>query len=196
MIFVTQFLKTGQTTDSSIAGRTSKSDGFTQYGEVRKFTALTQGQFSGTTNITVNAKTDVHTNACVVQDNTLKMWNQDKSNSVGPAANGLLYWDDSAGSNEDIFQYCDAANSANLSGFNDWRIPNWIELASLLNIEGAAPYLNTTYFPAVGIATVWSSNDSPASSLNAIVINFNTGLQTLFNKTTITKSAMLVRDTN
>jgi hypothetical protein len=68
-------------------------DGYYNIGISRSLTALTLGQYSGTSAIVVNAKTDTHTNACVQDNRTGLMWNKSPSASVGPASNGRLYWD-------------------------------------------------------------------------------------------------------
>jgi len=47
-------------------------------------------QYTGTTAIVVNGKTDNHSNICVLDLKTGLMWSQTVSASVGPASNGKL----------------------------------------------------------------------------------------------------------
>ena len=84
---------TSQTTDYSVAGRTSKDDGYEQQGQARSFTSLTTGQYAGTTNITVNSVTDTKSNNCVQDESTGLMWAATLSSTVGPFSDGRLYWD-------------------------------------------------------------------------------------------------------
>lgn len=147
---------TSQTTDYSVAGRTSKDDGYEQQGQARSFTSLTTGQYAGTTNITVNSVTDTKSNNCVQDESTGLMWAATLSSTVGPFSDGRLYWDDTLGSDEDIFAYCDAANAANFAGYNDWRLPSITELAQLCDFEAGQP--PSAYF------TDWASKHSAYSS--------------------------------
>ena len=149
-------LKTNQTTDRTPTGRTTKDDGGFQRG-IRdskidtQYDILTTGQYSGTTNITVNGNTDVHSNECVFDKVTSLMWSRNASAAVfGTGAQNLL-WDGTAASNEDIFEYCDQANVASLSGYSDWRVSNITELWSLV-INEPNGFANLTAFPA------WPSN--------------------------------------
>jgi len=185
--------KTGQTTAYNVAGRTSVSDGGTQYGISEAYNDLTAGQFSGTTGITVNAKTDTHTNNCVYDKRTGLMWNKDPSASVGPASNGLLFWDDTGGSDEDGFAYVDAANTALLSGFSDWRLPNVTEAFSLVLAETGPPYINSTHFPNVVSGYVMTSTTYAAATTSYISLAFTAGIPVSRAKTTISNYVMLVR---
>ena len=189
-------LVTGQTTDRTPAGRTCKDDGGAQTGGVQAYELLTTGQFSGTTVITVNAKTDTHTNNCVVDKKTGLMWMDRVSASVGPASNGKLYWDDTGGSDEDIFEYCDQANIAGLAGFSDWRVCNHTELWTIANMEAADATPNTSYFQAFPVGAtdyIWTNTTQPNNILNAKIINFGNSISSADNKTTATYYLLLVR---
>lgn len=69
-------------------------DGHLQPGISRLYQALTAGAYSGTTSISVNGKTDVKPNACVLDRRSGLIWTAAPAASVGPASNGKLYWDD------------------------------------------------------------------------------------------------------
>lgn len=82
-------LKTGQTT-SYHAG----DDGDLQRGVSRSYTVLDTGQYSGTTDITINGKTHAASNACVKDNRTGLEWHQEVIQAdIGPAANGNLFWE-------------------------------------------------------------------------------------------------------
>src|SRR3990167_10979170 len=83
-------LKTGQTT--SYGSGDGVDDGGLEKGLSKSYSVLTAGQYAGTTDITINSKTDEHSNNCVVDLNTRLMWSRYVSASVGPASDGLLPW--------------------------------------------------------------------------------------------------------
>ena len=56
----------------------------------KQYQILSSGQYSGTTNITLNAKTDVHSNNCVFDLNTGLMWSRSLSASIGVNSDGRI----------------------------------------------------------------------------------------------------------
>ncbi|GAG16846.1 unnamed protein product, partial [marine sediment metagenome] len=70
------------------------SDGYWQKGISKSYTKISTGQYAGQTNIVVAGATDEHTNAVVQDERTGLVWSAGASSSVGPGADGLLYWDD------------------------------------------------------------------------------------------------------
>lgn len=179
-------VKTGQTTQyASMA-----DDGFFEKGQSHRYTILTAGQYSGTTNITINAKTDAHSNACVMDSATGLMWSRTISASVGAASDGKIPWTTAAG--EGIFAYADAANAATLAGYTDWRIPNDLELLALRRMEATSAIPDSTAFPAWTFTSIWSSTTAPNNTANAMAVLFSSGNNSSTVKTT-TNFAILVR---
>jgi len=184
-------LKTGQVIDYTPAGRTTKDDGGFQRGIAgskadAQYQILTVGQYLGTTAITVNTIVDNHTNECVHDKVTGLMWNRVQTPKIyGTGAQDLL-WDDTAGANEDFFNYCDSANISLLSNFSDWRVPNITELVSLVirDIGIGSPKINTTAFPLWRTGFSFSSTTNPGSTASAIVVNFNDSLVVSLSKLT------------
>lgn len=176
-------LATGQTT--SYGSGTGVDDGALQKGNPKSYTILTAGQYSGSTNITINGKTDTHSNNCVEDNKTGLMWSRTASASVGPNSNGTLPWTDNAGG-ESCFTYCAAANSAGLAGYSDWRVPNIYEIFSLTDFEAPTSAPNSTAFPSFSISVnFWSSTTGTSVITGAMVIgNFGSGAATRIDKAT------------
>lgn len=186
-------MHTGQTTNYTPAGYTCVDDGGEGRGEPHYYTVFSTGQYSGTTDIILNAKTETKSNNCVLCNINGLMFSRTASGSVGPASDGLLYWDDSAVNNEDIFAYCDAANTASYAGHTDWRIPNCVEIHSLLHRQGTAPYVHTTSFPVFPSSFMWSSSTRPDNTAIGIVMSTAVAAVSSSGKTAVTWPTILVR---
>ena len=187
-----RLLKTGQTT--SYGSGDGVDDGATQKGLAKSYTVLSSGQYAGTTAITINSKTDTHSNNCVLDNNTGLMWSRYVSASVGPASDGLLPWtttgaDETA---EGIFPYAAAANAASLAGYTDWRIPNIYELSSIHDYQAATAIPDSSAFPSFPLSAVYTSTTRPDSTTRALCIDGTNGLSSGSLKTD-TKLALLVR---
>lgn len=182
-------LATGQTT-VYVAG----DNGTFPVGVAKRYSILTTGQYAGTTNIVLNGKTDVHSNNCVLDLNTGLMWSRYVSASVGPTSNGSLNWTTNA-SGEGIFPYKDAANSVDLAGHIDWRIPNVFELMSLLDEQAPFAMPDSTAFPSFPAAICWSSTSEPDSTASGLRVNFVAGVVQAADKVLTRHIVILVRGT-
>jgi len=166
-----KLLKTGQTTQYG----GYPDDGFYGMGAAKQYDLLDAGVYAGTTDITINAKTDVHSNNCAYDRRTKLMWSNHVAASVGPAANGKLPWTTNV-NGEGIFTFVAAANAALLAGYGDWRIPNIFELYSLCDVEVATAAPDAAAFPGWPIAdSIYSSTTLPSGTANVLVVYFTSG---------------------
>lgn len=172
-----KLLVTGQTTQYG----GYPDDGFYQAGHPKAYTVLTTGQYSGTTNVTINAKTDVKSNNCVFDRNTKLMWSRYVSATVGPTNNGLIPWTTNV-NGEGIFTYCAAANAASLAGYSDWRVANEVELLNLRNVEVATAAPDAVAFPtwptSAGIVSSTTIASNTARIHEVIFLSGNLGEHT------------------
>lgn len=184
-------LATGQTT--SYGSGAGVDDGALQKGVAKSYTILTAGQYSGTTNITINSKTDVHTNNCVVDNNTGLMWSRTVSASVGAASNGALAWTTtgSGATAQGIFPYCLAANTAGLAGHTDWRVPNINELISLCDSEQPSGVPDATAFPGFPADQIFSSTTYPSITTQATTYHSALGRSSNLDKTTAARTILV-----
>lgn len=67
----------------------------------------------------------------------------------------------------------------------DWRLPNMKELFSIIKFEGAAPFINTTYFLNTVSGYYWTSTTYVPSDGNAVIVNFSNGDVSNDSKTTV-----------
>ncbi len=184
-----RLLKTGQIT--SYGSGSGVDDGALQKGIARAYAILTTSRYAGTTDVTLNGKTDAHSNNCVLDHNTGLMWSRYLSSSVGPASDGKLPWATNA-SGEGIFPYADAANAASLAGYTDWRVPNGKELESLLDAEAPTGSPDAVAFPSFTVGS-WSSTTQPNNTANAQSQYLAGGRITETAKDSATMRLLLVR---
>ncbi len=183
--YAAPLLATGQTTKY-----VDTDDGDLEKGIVKAYSILTTGQYSGTTAITVNGKTDNHANACVLDTNTGLMWSRYASATLGPNNNGTLPWTTNA-NGEGIFTYVAAANAASLAGYSDWRVPNIYELLSLCDYEATTAYPNSTAFPSWP-NSVFGTTTNPNAPSSTLYLFYANGTVVSAAKTN-TQSCALVR---
>lgn len=180
---------TGQTT-VYVAG----DNGTNQAGVAHRYEVKNTGQYSGTTAIVLNSKTDTHTNAVVIDHAFRVMYSQVASASVGPTSNGLLPWTNtgSGATLEGASAYVAAANAANVGGHNDWRLPTDNEMVSIRDMEAPNGLPDATFFPSWAAGSfVWSSTTRPNSTTGAMQVGGASGLDTVAVKTTTMYVALI-----
>ena len=98
-------------------------------------------------------------------------------------------WDGSGDRYDDWNKLVDAANSEQLCGFSDWRVPDLYELASLVRCRGGSyqnldkscsgsyqkPTIDTKYFPNTQSSRYWSASPYADYSYDAWLLLFYNG---------------------
>ena len=145
-------------------------------------------------------KQDNKTNNCVLDNRTGLMWTKYRALHVGVASDGQMpfystaspyntttpYWN--------IFTYAAAANTANLAGYTDWRVPNFNELSSIAVLQAPNGNPNGTAFPTPP-GNAWTSTTEPGATTYGLYWYFSTGSPATAIKTVVS-SVYLVRGAN
>lgn len=162
-------LKTGQTTQYS----SKEDDGYFEKGVSKRYVALTTGQYSGTVDIILNSKTHTLSNNCVIDKRTGLLWERyAPDGDIGPDSDGKFLWLDAA-NDENVFAFADQANTKELGGHTDWRVPNLFEMVSLWVSENTAPCMDTTAFPSNPTNYFWCSSTNKETTTNGVKVDFN-----------------------
>ncbi|MCB1920210.1 MAG: DUF1566 domain-containing protein [Candidatus Competibacteraceae bacterium] len=81
----------------------------------------------------------------------------------------------------DTQSYVQAVNAQNLCGHNDWRLPGWEDLTSLVT-AGSSPTIDPALFPETQAAPYWTATTLVNDNRYAWSINFNSGLEEYHGK--------------
>lgn len=77
-----------------------------------------------------------------------------------------------------IWDALDQVNANSLGGYNDWRVPNYFELPSIINLGNCNPAIDTTVFPSTPSTYCWTASTDPCSTNYAFNLRFNYGYMT------------------
>lgn len=116
----------------------------------------------------------IHNNGTVTHNTTGLMWMRCSlgQNWDGSTCSGTLRkltWSDAL----------DAIPNRNFVGYNDWRLPNKNELASIVERRCINPAINNAVFPNTPSATYtrfWSSSPAAESSYYSWFVGFGSGV--------------------
>ena len=108
-------------------------------------------------------------------------------------ATGLTWpseYDSSICNNGDSLNWADAIDypiGRSFGGFSDWRLPNEIELLSIINFSTFAPAIYSTFFTSDPTEIYWTSNTSSWDISSGFAISFFTISLAHFPKITLYK---------
>jgi len=105
------------------------------------------------------------------------MWVQDPSQIPGgtwgsPGSPSSMTWNNAI----------DNSEALTYAGYSDWRLPNIIELESIVNYGGSYPAINGTYFLNTQQDYYWSSTTYNVNGSYALITRLDDGRTTNFNK--------------
>ncbi len=102
--------------------------------------------------------------ACIRDENSGLIWEVKTSDNWGESY-----------SYTDAGNYSQTANASSLCGYNDWRLPDIEELATLVDYEKEQPAIDSEYFPNTLSDSYWSASPHATSSSQAWAVNFGNG---------------------
>ncbi len=94
---------------------------------------------------------------------------------------------------QQALEFVAVINAASLGGYNDWRLPNIQELASIAELRCIEPAINLTIFPNTPIGRYWSSSPHAYYRNEAWSLDFDYGARVSIYKTN-SYFVRLVRD--
>jgi len=74
-----------------------------------------------------------------------------------------------------IWDALDQANANSLGGYTDWRVPNYLELPSIIDLGVYNPSINTTVFPSTPASFHWTSSTRTDGTTYAFCVLFDYG---------------------
>ncbi|MEI6155015.1 MAG: DUF1566 domain-containing protein, partial [Deltaproteobacteria bacterium] len=156
--------KTGQTKCYNASGTEITCTGTGQDGELQAGVAWPDPRFAnhdGTTPVNSNTVLDKLTGL---------EWTKDAgTQTVGSCTGGIMTW-------QAALDYVSCLNSQNYLGHNDWRLPNILELESLIDLAKYSPALSAGHpFINIKSSPYWSSTTRAVSTDYALHINIYSG---------------------
>lgn len=127
-------------------------------------------------------------NGTVTHTKTGLMWKRCAEGETWSQAAGVCNGTASIMNWQAALQQAQTVNSAAFAGFNDWRLPNIKELASIIEEQCTSPSANTTIFAGT-LQVIWSSTGHLSSAWN---VDFNFG-NSDFNPKASSYGVLLVR---
>ncbi len=101
----------------------------------------------------------------------------DHSNGTVTDNNSGLMWQTAESIPQTWQQAIIYAQSLELGGFNDWRLPAIQELATLIDTSRSSPAINTDFFPGCRPGAYWSATEHSQNQGFAWYVDFNNGLE-------------------
>ena len=167
--------QTGQTTCYDSSGNVISCTNTGQDGELQKGVAWPNPRFAANADTTI---TDNLTGLVWAPNGNIMAIRDPHWEKQSPAADGAVTW-------QHALDYIAKLNTENYLGHNDWRLPNFKELGSLVNNvqSDTAAWLNNQGFTnAQGGDYYWSSTSYINDAAKAWVVDMTYGNMNYFNK--------------
>ena len=119
---------------------------------------------------TPDERYELHDDGTVTDIETGLMWAQCVAGLTGSFCNS------GAAEKMDWALALEHAQTSELAGYNDWRLPNIKELFSLVDFNRVEPAINLNIFPATTVEYTWSSSPMIDFEQDAWFVNFKSGL--------------------
>jgi hypothetical protein len=168
--------RTGQTTCYDSSGNVISCINTGQDGDLQKGVAWPNPRFVANSDTTI---TDNLTGLAWAPNGNIMLIRDPRWEKQSPAADGAVTW-------QHALDYVAKLNAENYLGHNDWRLPNFKELRSLLNIAqpDTSAWLNNQGFTnAQGGDYYWSSTSYANDAAKAWVVDMTYGNANYFLKT-------------
>lgn len=116
-----------------------------------------------------------------VKDNGFTSASGNKTNTFSWSSNALPEYSALDGGNCNVMGACDTqaymatANRERLCGFNDWRLPDKMELQDLVDYAYSEPSIDMNYFPNTAVGFYWSSTIDTDDLGSAWAVGFHFG---------------------
>lgn len=95
-------------------------------------------------------------------------------NTVTDSSTGLMWQDDAIGSSTGWLNAINRCEALSLDGYNDWRLPNIIELKSIADKSRANPALNSIFVNTASYY-YWSATTASYNGELAWIVDFKNG---------------------
>lgn len=92
-----------------------------------------------------------------------------------------------------IWNFRQQARDNKLGGYDDWEIPNYHELPSIVDIGNCNPIVDATVFPSTPATYHWTASTDPCYSASAFFVHFYHGYVDYATKETYKFYVRLVR---
>ena len=118
-----------------------------------------------------NSRYTNHNNGTVTDKKTTLMWKQCSEGLSGSGCTGTA----TKHTYKAAIELAKAHKNKPFATYNDWRLPNIKELASLVAYDRYVPAINSTFFPNTSNSFFWSSSPYASYAGNAWLLHFSNG---------------------
>ncbi|MFC1760991.1 DUF1566 domain-containing protein [Planctomycetota bacterium] len=125
----------------------------------------------------------IHTRCVRGTLSAVSSWQDMSANTVTDTTTGLTWQTTPDSETKTWEQALNYANTLDLNGTNDWRLPNLKELQSIVDMTRSQPALNTTVFQIFDTKPRWTSTSLAGHGERAWTVDFRLGTVSYADKT-------------